>query len=92
MKILMYVDSKNKSISKDKKIKEKDISNKRINKEYTCMLGIIVIAMISLSVILVTNLLEERNETYVDVNATPIVNKTIIIDSGHRTSRSRCYS
>ena len=57
--------------------------NFKINKSIVITVLSIVIVIVSGIITLSGNLLEEKSGTFLDVNATPITNKTIIIDAGH---------
>lgn len=58
-------------------------NNKKSNKNIKYMLTIICIVIISFGIIVSSNLMELKDEVFLNVNATPITNKTIIIDAGH---------
>jgi hypothetical protein len=44
------------------------------------MIYVIILLVISISI---SSLLDERKNKIIDVNATPVTNRTVIIDAGH---------
>lgn len=55
----------------------------RNNKKYI-FFGCFV--LILFSILFVDSLLDKKTEKIIETNATPVTNKTVIIDAGHRNS------